>query len=45
MIIENLLRIMSEKKDGLPSLRNRYWKTVKAETEKINKLAYIPEIL
>ena len=31
-------RIMSEKKTALPSLRNQDWKTVKAETEKINDI-------
>ena len=30
--------IGSEKKTTLPSLRNQDWKTVKTETEKINKL-------
>ena len=34
MIIENLKRIMSEKKTRLPSLRNQDWRTVKTETEK-----------
>ena len=29
---------MSEKKTALPSLRSQDWKTVKAETEKINDL-------
>ena len=34
MIIENLKRIMSEKKTRLPLLRNQDWKMIKAETEK-----------
>ena len=34
-----LKRIMSEKKTSLPSLRNQDWKTVKAETAKINELS------
>ena len=37
MNIENLKRIMSEKKTGLPPLRNQNWRTVKAETEKKKK--------
>ena len=32
------MRIISEKKTRLPSLRNQDWKTVKAKTEKINEL-------
>ena len=35
---EILKRILSEKKIVLPSLRNQDWKTVKAETVKINDL-------
>ena len=38
MIVENLKRIISEKKIRLPSLRNQDWKIVKAETGKINEL-------
>ena len=38
MNIDNLKRIMSEKKTGLPSLRNQDWRTIKTKTEKINKL-------
>ena len=36
MDIEILKKIMSEKKTRLPWLRNQDWKTVKAETQKIN---------
>ena len=36
--LENLKRIMYDQKTRLPSLRNQDWRTVKAETEKINKL-------
>ena len=35
--IENLKRIVSEKKTRLPLLRNHDWRTVKAETEKIKE--------
>ena len=31
-------RITSEEKTTLPSLRNRYWEIINAETEKINEL-------
>ena len=41
MNIENLKRVMFEKKIRLPSLRNQDWKTVKAETEKINEFTHI----
>ena len=34
-MMNNLKRIMSEKKTRLPSLRNNDWNTVKAETEKL----------
>ena len=34
-------RIMFEKKTTLQLLRNQNWKTVKTETEKINKLTHI----
>ena len=37
MNTEIIKRIMSEKKTILPSLRNQDWKTVKVESEKINK--------
>ena len=39
MIIENLKRIMSEKKTRLSTLKiqKQNWKTAKAETEKINE--------
>ena len=36
MIMENLKRIMSEKKTRLTLLRNQDWKTVKSGTEKSN---------
>ena len=39
MNIEIIKRIISEKKTTLPSLMIEDWKTVKAETEKINKLS------
>ena len=38
MNVENMKRIMSEKKTTLSSFRNLDWKTVKAETEKKNEL-------
>ena len=38
MNIVIMKRIMSKKKTTLPSLSNQDWKTVKAETEKVNKL-------
>ena len=41
--LENVKRIMSSEKTILPSLRNREWKTLKIETNKINHiLPYIP---
>ena len=36
--IENLKRIMGSEKTTLPSLRNKEWKTVKKEMNKINQL-------
>ena len=41
MDIENLKRIMSEKKTRLPSMRNQDWRKDLAETEKINELSGI----
>ena len=41
MNIQILKRITFEKKTRLPSLRNQDWKTVKAETGKINELTDI----
>ena len=38
MNVETLKKMMSEKKNTLPSLKHQNWKTVKAETEKINEL-------
>ena len=35
-------RLISMKKTALPSLRKQDWKTVKAETEKINDITNIP---
>ena len=41
--LENVKRIMNSKKTILPSLRNIEWKTLKIETNKINRiLPYIP---
>ena len=39
--MKNLKRIISEKKTGLPSLRNQNWKIVKGGTEKVNELLII----
>ena len=40
--LENLKRIMNEKKTTLPSLRNIGWRIVKTEMEKINQeITYI----
>ena len=36
--VDIIKRIMSEKKTTLPSLRNKDWRTVKSETEKVNDL-------
>ena len=38
MMIENLKKIIYEKKTRLPSIRNQNWKTVKAESENIKEL-------
>ena len=44
--LENLKRILDGKNTTLPSMRNRQWRTVKTETEKINQiLRYISEIV
>ena len=36
--VDTIKRIMSEKKTTLPSLRNKDWRTVKFEAEKVNDL-------
>ena len=38
MNLENLKRIMEEKKTTLPSLRNIGWRREKTKTEKINEV-------
>ena len=46
MNIDNLKRIMSEKKTGLPSLRNQDWRTIKTKPEKNKQIinTYLNEL-
>ena len=37
---EMIKKIITEKKEKLPSLANQDWKKVKLETEKVNKLFF-----
>ena len=38
MNLENFMRIMYEQKTRVPSQRNQDWRTVQAETEKMNEI-------